>query len=250
MHSTSHNQPQFSQEAVQLRRVHTITDRFSMTNTYLVNEERLFVIDPGSAGNVDLLCWYVQHILHRPIHDIDLIVLTHWNPDQRTATETLRAVCRAPIAASADVQQWLAEQRAQKGVPSLSHITKRFLPRPKFLCNLDRLQSDYEQQARQISRWLHDIEGLPGHLDWRVITSPGHSPEGLCLYNPFTRELLCGDTVITVRGGTPMVRGSTNALQLEETIRTLCSLPVSYLYPSHGRAILSRRPFSNLDIEW
>jgi glyoxylase-like metal-dependent hydrolase (beta-lactamase superfamily II) len=218
-----------------------------MMNTYLVNEERLFVIDPGSEGNVRLLRWYIQHILHRPMHEIDLIVLTHWNPDQRMAVERLRNVCHAPIAACAGIQQLLAEWRVRKSISSLSHMTKKFLPGP--LQHLDRCQPDYEQQTRQITIWLHDIEGLPGHLDWRVITSPAHSPESLCLYNPFTRELLCGDSVLTMRRGAPVVRSSTNPVQLEETIRTLRSLPVSYLYPGHGRAILSHRPFANLDVE-
>ena len=247
MHSTSHNQPQPSQEAIQLRRVHTITDRFSMLNTYLANEERLFVIDPGSEENVRLLCRYIQRILHRPLHDIDLIVLTHWNPDQGRAAEALRNICHAPIAACAGIQQLLAERRARKSVSSLSHMTKMLLPGP--LHHLDRFQSDYEHQALPISIWLHDIEGLPSHLDWRVITSPGHSPESLCLYNPFTRELLCGDTVLSTRGGAPMVRGSTNPVKVEETIRLLRSLPVCYLYPGHGRAILSHRPFSHLAVE-
>lgn len=245
MHSTSHNQPQFSQEAVQQRRVHTITDRFSMTNTYLVNEARLFVIDPGSERNVQLLCKYVQQILYRPIHDIDLIVLTHWNPYQRTAAETLRSACHAPIAASVGIQQMLADQRARKKASSLSHMTKMLLPDP-----LQRLDYIHPHQIPQITLWLHDTEGLPGHLDWRVIASPGHSPESLCLYNPFTRELLCSDTVLTIRRGAPVVRGSTNPVQLQETIRLLRSLPVSYLYPGHGRAILSHHPFANLDIEW
>jgi glyoxylase-like metal-dependent hydrolase (beta-lactamase superfamily II) len=95
---------------------------------------------------------------------------------------------------------------------------------------------------------LSDVEGLPDHPDWRVIACPGHAPESLCLYNPFTRELLSGDTVITIRGGIPSVRGSVNPTQLEETIRTLRSLPVSYLYPGCGRAILSHRPLSRLDV--
>jgi glyoxylase-like metal-dependent hydrolase (beta-lactamase superfamily II) len=219
-----------------------------MTNTYLVNEERLFVIDPGSESNVRLLCRYVQHILRRPIHDIDLIVLTHWNLDQGTAAEALQNVCHAPIAASAGVQQLLAEQRERKSASSLSHTTKKLLPEPPQ--HLDRCQPDYKHQAQQATIWLHDIERLPSHPDWRVIASPGHTPESLCLYNPFTREMLCGETVITIRGGTPVVRGSRNPVQLEETIRTLRSLPVSYLYPSHGRAILSHHPLSKLDVEW
>jgi glyoxylase-like metal-dependent hydrolase (beta-lactamase superfamily II) len=149
------------------------------------------------------------------VHDIDLIVLTHLHPDQRRAAEALRNFCHAPIAASAGVEQLLAERR-----------------------------------ERKISVWLHDIEGLPDHPDWRVIACSGHTPGSLCLYNPFTRELLCGDTVSTVRGGVPLVRGSTNPAQFAETIRTLRSLPVSYLYPGHGRAILSHRPLSKLDVQW
>jgi len=218
-----------------------------MTNTYLVNEEHLFVIDPVSEGNMRLLNKYVERILHRAIHDIDLIVLTYWNSEQRTAAEMLRNVCHAPIAASAGAQQWLADQQARKGASPFSHLTKKLVP--GLLQRLDGIQPDYEHQTSPITLWLHDIEGLPGHLDWRVITSPSDSPESLCLYNPFTRELLCGDTVITMRRGVPVVRGSTNPVQLQETIRTLRSLPVSYLYPGHGRAILSHRPFSNLDIE-
>src|SRR6185312_1528106 len=51
--------------AQQQRRVHTITDRFSMANTYLINEERIVVVDPGSHLNVCLIQEYLRHFLHR-----------------------------------------------------------------------------------------------------------------------------------------------------------------------------------------
>jgi hydroxyacylglutathione hydrolase len=101
-----------------------------------------------------------------------------------------------------------------------------------------------------VDTWLDDVAGLPQHLDWRVIASPGHTPESLCLYNPFTYELLCGDTVITVEGGAPLVRGATDRRRLEDTLRVLRSLEVYYLYPGHGRPILGRRPLSNASVEW
>ena len=242
MHSTPHHKPQAWGESVQSRRVHTITDRFSMVNTYLVNEKRLFVINPGTEENIRLLFRYVQHVLRRPIQDIDLIVLTHWNADQRASATVLQHFCHAPIAASIGLQQMLAEQRDHKSRSSHSPIPEKFMLR-----SLQHLQTD--QPPFQISIWLHDVEGLPSHPDWRVIASPGHTPESLCLYNPFSRELLCSDTVMTIRRGNPVVRGSKNPVQVEETIRILRSLPVSYLYPGHGRAILSHRPFKNLDSE-
>jgi flavorubredoxin len=59
----------------QPRRVHMITDRFSMANTYLISEERIVIVDPGSSLNVRLIIDYLSHFLHRSPGDIDLIVL-------------------------------------------------------------------------------------------------------------------------------------------------------------------------------
>jgi glyoxylase-like metal-dependent hydrolase (beta-lactamase superfamily II) len=215
-----------------------------MANTYLVDEERLFVIDPDSEKNVRLLLSYVQHVLHRPIHDIDLIVLTRFHPDRRAAAETLHDFCHAPIAAPAGTQQFLAQQRRRQSKSSLNYITERFLPTS--LAHIDPLQT---RQTNQITLWLHDLEGLPSHPDWRIITIPSYIPECLCLYNPFTRELLCGESIMTIRGRATFARGNTNRAQLAETVRTLRSLPISYLYPGCGRALLSHHTLTNLDIE-
>ncbi len=100
-----------------------------------------------------------------------------------------------------------------------------------------------------VDLWLEDVAGLPNHLDWRVIASPGHTPESLCLYNPFSYELLCGDTIITVEGSSTLVRVGINRGQLEQTLQTLRSLKVYYLYPGHGRPILSRHAITSLQIE-
>jgi hydroxyacylglutathione hydrolase len=109
---------------------------------------------------------------------------------------------------------------------------------------------------RMIDLWLEDVEGLPRHTDWRIIASPGHTPESLCLYNAFTRELLCGDTLITFEESSPHLRGSphsthgTNRRQLEDTLRLLRSLDVHYLYPGHGRPILAKSPLHSVSVAW
>ena len=100
-----------------------------------------------------------------------------------------------------------------------------------------------------IDIWLEDVAGLPEHLDWRVIASPGHSPESLCLYNPFSYELLCGDTIITVEDRSTRVRSGVNRGHLEQTLQTLRSLKVYYLYPAHGRPILSSHAIASIQIE-
>lgn len=229
------------------RQVHTITDRFSLSNTYLIDDGRLVVVDPGSERNVHLLHSYIHHFLRRTMQEVDLIVLTHLHPDHTAGIATLKRSCLAPTAASATVPQLLKHQNGAV-LPKISHFAGHVLP--SSIHHLDLFLPAYEQQARIVDLWLDDIGGLPNHPDWRVIASPGHTPESLCLYNSLTRELLCGDTVITIEGGAPLLRGSSNRHQLQETLRVLRSLPIHYLYPGHGRPILSHRPLQTLGVEW
>jgi glyoxylase-like metal-dependent hydrolase (beta-lactamase superfamily II) len=132
--------------------------------------------------------------------------------------------------------------------PGLTHVAGQMLP--GVLHHFDLFPPSYAHQIKLVDLWLEDGSGLPFHPDWLVIASPGHTPESLCLYNPFTYELLCGDTLITVEGGAPLLRSGTNRRQLSETLRMLRSLEVHYLYPGHGRPILSKHPLNNVDVEW
>jgi glyoxylase-like metal-dependent hydrolase (beta-lactamase superfamily II) len=240
--------PQFPQVTLLPRQVHTITDRFAMANTYLINAEHPIVVDPGSQLNVQLLCDYLEHFLHRSPADIDLVVLTHLHADHTAGVEALRGICKAPVAASAIVQHLLQyRSHRHRMLPSVSYLAGQVLSGT--LHYLDIFPPAYEQQAKLIDIWLKDVAGVPEHADWRVIATPEHTPESLCLYNPFTSELLCGDTVITMMDGATMVRSGRNREQLEETLHTLRGLKVHYLYPGHGRPILSLHPFTNVAIE-
>src|ERR1700730_4678361 len=81
--------------AQQPRHVHTVTDRFSMANTYLIDDERIIVVDPCSVLNVQLLLAYLHRFLHRRPDDIDLILLTYLHPDHTAGVEELRRASHA-----------------------------------------------------------------------------------------------------------------------------------------------------------
>ena len=230
-----------------------------MTNTYLIDDGPLIVVDPGSALNVRLTLDYLQHFLHRSPGDIDLIVLTHLHADHTAGVEILRQSCRAPVAASIIARYLIQKSRGEElqmeeqmaaNVNALLGQVMSQRVRPGFLSHLDIFSSSYERQAQMVNLWLEDVAGLPNHPAWRVIVSPGHTPEGLCLYNPFSYELLCGDTIATVEGGAVLARSGTNRRQLEETLSILRSLKVYYLYPGHGRPILSRKAVNGVRVEW
>lgn len=220
-----------------------------MANTYLIDDGHLIVVDPGSEQNVRLLTRYLQHFLQRKVTDIDLIVLTHLHPDHTDGVAALRVLCQAPVAASSVVRHF-AEQHSQAGkiFPPIAHLAGHALP--GMLHHFDLFPPPYMQQMKLVDIWLEDVMALPKHLYWRVIASPGHTPESLCLYHPFTYELLCGDTMITMSGGAPLLRGGADRQRLEETLITLRSLTVRYLYPGHGRAILAYKPLNNIEVEW
>lgn len=238
------NQSSYSPTPLQPRRVHTITDRFAMTNTYIIDDERLVVVDPSSERIVRLLCDYIQHFMHRAIDDIDLIILTHLHADYTRGTEKLHLLCHAPVAAAASKRQVMA---GEKILPKFGHFAGQVFSGA--LGHRDFLLPAATQQMKLVDIWLNDVEGLPGHMDWRVIVSPGHTPESLCLYHPFSEELLCGDTLVALEGGTLLWRSGTSRHQREETLHILRSLNIRYLYPGHGRPVLSPQPLSNVEFE-
>ncbi|MDQ2714914.1 MAG: MBL fold metallo-hydrolase [Chloroflexota bacterium] len=249
MTTASASQEHMSRLAQKPRQVHTITDRFSMGNTYLIDDQRFIVVDPGSALNTRLALEYIEHVLHRSARDIDLIVLTHLHTDHTAGVIPLQQACGAPVAASATARQLAqAEQQRNKIIPEVTHMAEQVLPGA--FQHLDLFPPQYARQAGMVNVWLDDVAGVPQHLDWRVIAAPGHTRDSLCLYNAFTRELLCGDMVMTLEGGAPCIRGEANRRQVQEMLQLLHSLHIHYLYPGHGRAVLSKQVVQQIRVEY
>jgi glyoxylase-like metal-dependent hydrolase (beta-lactamase superfamily II) len=79
-----------------------------------------------------------------------------------------------------------------------------------------------------------------GFDSWEVIETPGHTEDSLCLYNPATREMICGDLLINmVKNGRGRLNHFCWSLEItygtyRELVDTLCPLVI---YPGHGDAI-------------
>jgi glyoxylase-like metal-dependent hydrolase (beta-lactamase superfamily II) len=236
---TAQNESYYASRA---RCVHTITDRFSVSNAYLIYEDRLIVVDPVSDIQVQLLLRYLQTFLHRSPSDIDMIILTHLQQDHTHGLQALRRVCSAPVAASAAAFS-LTQQESQQPLQRAGRLAGVYYSAESFT-------PLYIHQLRYVTTWLQDVGGIPLHSDWRIIASPGRSPESLCLFNPFTHELISGNTLLTTEGHTSVLRRGGNRSQLHETLRVLRSLPVRYLYPAHGPQIVGLTPLSHVQVEW
>jgi glyoxylase-like metal-dependent hydrolase (beta-lactamase superfamily II) len=76
-----------------------------------------------------------------------------------------------------------------------------------------------------------------GDVRLRVVHTPGHSPDHVCLFEPESRSLFCGDLVVA--GSTVVIpggRGGDLAAYLKSLDRVLALGP-DRLLPAHGRAI-------------
>lgn len=78
-----------------------------------------------------------------------------------------------------------------------------------------------------------DIHNDAG-LDYRVITTPGHSPGSVCFYFENEDALVCGDTLFQGSvGRTDLPRGDSRALAT--SLQKLAVLPDhTVIYPGHG----------------
>jgi hydroxyacylglutathione hydrolase len=217
--------------AQQLRQVHTITDRFGMLNTYVIDDGALVVVDPRSSLNGRLIVDYIERYLERTPAEIDLIVLTHLETNHGGGIEVLQRHCRAPVAALASPGSG-GERRGGERSPR------------------DWLAPLYAHQLRQVSIWLHDVEGLPQHEDWRVIASGSLARGHLCLYNPFSWELIGGASISTTEWGTPILHSAGNRQLLQDTLRLLRSLNIYYLYPGQGKPLLAHNAATHIQPEW
>ena len=193
-----------------------------MANTYLICEPQLVVVNPRSALNVHLLQDYMNNILHRPMSDIGLIVVTLLHSDLSAGLTSIRRISSAPIAAP-------------------KALYRQFEHHP---------YNPYTPQHISFDCWLDDEKPLLDHPDWHTFAYPQGIWDNLFLYNASTRELICGGG-ITVFEGNPILRYERDMgrRQLEELLQMARSFDISYLYPSRGRQLLRTSPFAQVRVD-
>ncbi len=134
------------------------------------------------------------------IEHVRLIVCTHAHVDHCGQAPVIaeRAGCQvwlhhahAHHTAAVDLEQALARRvlvAHQSGVPAES--VQRWVERR-------RTQGTGQAGTLHVDRELHEGDTLATDLgDWRVLSTPGHAPSHLCLYQPERRLLISGDHLL------------------------------------------------------
>jgi glyoxylase-like metal-dependent hydrolase (beta-lactamase superfamily II) len=176
-------------------------------NSYLVNSKVL--IDTGI--NTDALITEIEKNID--INDLELIILTHCHFDHTAAAEAIARKSGARIAIHKDDVELLHHDEASAAAAFDSRA-------PSFKPDV----------------LLDDGESIPigngEHL--QIIHTPGHTPGGICLYEPVSKSLFSGDTVFPQGsiGRTDFIGG--NSSKISGSIQKLTQLDVRTMYPGHG----------------
>ncbi len=166
------------------------------TNTYVVGARRRVVIDPGPVDDV-----HIDRILAVTGGRVERILCTHSHPDHSPGAVPLRARTGAPVFGLP--------------APDDGHQDPTYAP--------DNSWTDGD--------WIED-DGLR----LRVLHTPGHASNHVCLLDEASGLLFTGDHLMS--GSTVVILPPDGSMRLYlESLRRLRALPVGHLAPGHGSVI-------------
>ena len=191
--------------------VHPIPSSGYDSNIFIIPGEKPTVIDTGTGMNKN-------HVLNQIAEYVNLssiaqIVLTHEHFDHAGGVKQLFEATneKATIIAHAG-----AAIKIEKGESMFARLLGG---------NMPKMHVDHKLSGGET---LHI-----GDKEFEVMSTPGHTPGCICLYNKETKTLFSGDTVFSNGsfGRTDLPGG--NSTELKESIKQLSKLDVEQLYPGH-----------------
>jgi glyoxylase-like metal-dependent hydrolase (beta-lactamase superfamily II) len=174
---------------------------FFAANCYIVGSQgQGMIIDPGSDAKAIL-----KEVKDMGIN-IELIVVTHSHIDHIRALDKVKAETNAPF----------AMYSSEKGNGILTRMKSTFAhPPPPDI----PLSEDQEIEV--------------GNLHFKVLHTPGHSPDGICLLGE--GAVFSGDTLFQLGIGRTDIPGGNYRKLMDSLHHKLMSLPdETKVYPGHG----------------
>ena len=192
-------------------------------------EKACFVVDPAAckySGDQNKIIDY----LHDKKLDCKAIILTHSHFDHITGIAQLKqAFPNAKVAIHKDEMSELINPPGPMGEAVI-----------RFFGSMELIQAVADQPPADIALYdgasLDSVTGPGfGAENWKVISTPGHTPGSICLYNKNENELISGDTIFAYGGygRTDMAGG--NEAQIMHSLALLRETIPSgtHVYPGH-----------------
>ncbi len=157
-------------------------------DAFLLEEDRLTLIDAGMVGSRLLLERYLRRIGRR-LDELDRIICTHGHPDHIGGiSELVRDRDDVAVLIHPDDLAGLTRPLREAMATAESHGERR----GRIIQYLTRTPADPTPLEGD------DILPILGGL--RVVHTPGHTPGSICLYLERSRTLFTGDVLQVIRG--------------------------------------------------
>ncbi len=155
------------------------------TGVFVLAREKLVIIDTAFDCSItDLVYPYIKKLGRDPA-DIDLVINTHIHGDHIGGNARLKRETRARFAAHR-----LARERLANPYFHLNKIRSRFSP----LVPFQEIKSGLTPQEIDVDL-EHGQEIDLGDSKLRVLHTPGHAAEGICLHDSASGVLFTGDAL-------------------------------------------------------
>jgi glyoxylase-like metal-dependent hydrolase (beta-lactamase superfamily II) len=184
---------------------------FPDANILLVAGRQPALVDSGFVGHAQQTAAWVRRHTTRAI----LVVNTHWHSDHVGGNALLQAMGVGIAASAPDAQ---AINRRHPGCCVAEYLDQPVAP-------------------YTVDGPLHDGQILRlGDADWEVLSTPGHAPGHLSLWQPHERLLVTGDALSDYDVGwvNRALDGPEAAATALASLQRLADLAPRVLLPSHG----------------
>lgn len=173
------------------------------SNMYLLQDKKSLMIDagmdPSSHGKLDYL------------------VLTHCHFDHIAMTTEIQKKSECKIL--------------------MSEVEAEFFDSNRYEASSSKYSGFPADLTFTIDQRLKDGDKIDiGDVQLEVMLTPGHTPGGICLYEPHNKLLFSGDTVFANGFGRYDLAGGDREA-LKESIAKLSKLDIAEMFPAHGPAL-------------
>jgi hydroxyacylglutathione hydrolase len=231
--------------------------RGGYANTYVIEDgNSLVAVDVGTSSAATKIHQYLSN-RSLPAPALQMVTATHFHMDHVGGiSQLLHLFPEIRICFITVVEDYLkrnkklalfAPSKWLKGLVPIvmaedNHLKKTAaaLLSDKFAIPLPLLRthlpSDFEPKCV-----LDEGQPIPYLPHWKLLRTPGHTPDSICFYNSDERSLISGDTILNMRGRGELNTFCSNCDSIKKSFKRLVPLTIHTLYPGHGE------PLHNID---